>query len=221
MRVKDGVVDPDYAGQRVGGWTGTIIDMDESSDPPLVLLAWDASTLTELMGSQALERAEREGLQGECMWLHRTEVERLDPAKGTQPPPLVNRALKPRERYNVPLTDKEIRVARLFGLPESAGPPAVTYEALELYHEYLCAHVRFPFYGEYSRETGPLQQTSDYIKVIGLADEDDCDEFYGLLCEARQGRRHVVVPLAEVEVESENPNHQLIEDYRVWFWNYR
>ena len=62
MRVKDGVVDPDYADQHVGGWTGTIIDIDESSDPPLVLLAWDASTLTELMGSQALERAEREGL---------------------------------------------------------------------------------------------------------------------------------------------------------------
>jgi len=221
VRVKDGVVDPDDENQRIGGWTGTIIDIDESSDPVLILLEWDASTLTELMGKQALERAEREGLQGERMWLHLTEVERLDPTKATEPPQPVNRALKPRGRYDVPMTDEEIRVTHLFGLPESAGPPAVTYEALEVYHDYLCAHVRFPFYGEYSRETAPLRNTSDYLKVTGLADVDDWDAFYGLLCEARQGRRHIVVPLAEVEVDSQDPNHQLIEDYRVWFWNYR
>lgn len=221
VRVKDGVVDPDYADLCIGGWTGKIRDIDTSSDPPLILLEWDVRTLTELIGRQALERAGREGLQGDRLWLHLTEVERLDLAQGTEPPQPLNRALKPRERYDVPLIDEEIRVTRLFGLPESAGPPAVTCEALEVYHEYLCAHVRFPFYGEYSRETAPLQKTSDYIKVTGLADVDDCDEFYGLLCEARGGRRHIVVPLAEVEVDSEHPNHQLIHDYLVWFWNYR
>jgi hypothetical protein len=26
VRVKDGVLDPDYEGQSIGGWTGTIID---------------------------------------------------------------------------------------------------------------------------------------------------------------------------------------------------
>jgi hypothetical protein len=221
VRVKDGVLDPDYEGQSIGGWTGTIIDIDDSSDPSLILLEWEARTLTELIGKKALERAEREGLQGDGMWLYLTDVEQLDPTQGTEPPQPMNRAPKPKKRHDVPLTAEEIRVTRLFGLPASAGPPAVDDATLEVYHDYLCAHMRFPFMGEYSRETAPLHQVSEYIKVTGLEDVDDCDEFYGILCKGRRGRRHVVVPLAEVEVDTDDPNRQLIDDYQVWFWNYR
>jgi hypothetical protein len=221
VRVKDGVLDPDYEGQSIGGWAGTIIDMDDSSDPPLILLEWEARTLSELIGRKALERAERDGLQSDGMWLYLTDVERLDPTQGTEPPQPVNRAPKPRARYAVPLTDEEIRVTRLFGLPEPAGPPPVDNATLEVYHGYLCTRMRFPFVGEYSLETAPLEHVSEYVKVTGLADVDDCDEFYGLLCEGRWGRRQVVVPLAEVEVDTDDPNRQLIDDYQVWFWNYR
>jgi hypothetical protein len=45
--------------QCLGGWTGTITDIDMDSDPPLALIAWDKKTLTELIGVEVLARASR------------------------------------------------------------------------------------------------------------------------------------------------------------------
>jgi hypothetical protein len=225
VRVKDGVMDPDYEEQCIGGWTGTITDIDRSTSPPLVLITWDEKTLTELIGAEVLARADRHGLRGDCMWLDLTDIERLELAQGTQPPQPARLDTRLHEGHGEPVAEADLRIAQIFGLSESEELPDVTEATLESYHQYLCTHLRFPFEGEYSRETGPLQDTSYVMKVTGLADMEDCDEFYGLLCEGRQegrqSRRRVVVPLAEIEVGSEDSNFQLIDDYRGWFWNYR
>ena len=59
----------------------------------------------------------------------------------------------------------------------------------------------------------------------GLGDPDEeppyIDDMYGLLCDARMGKRKVVVPLGELEVPVGKPNRPLVEDYCSWFWNYR
>jgi hypothetical protein len=224
VRIKNGVMDPDYEEQCIGGWTGTITDIDMDSDPPLALITWDKKTLTELIGMEVLARASRQGLDANVIWLELTEVERVDLAQSTQPPQPAKLGAQLREGHGEPITEvdeADMRIARLFGLPEDEEPPEVTEETLEVYYEHLRTRLRFPFDGEYTRETGPLQDTSYAITVTGLADVEDGDEFYGLLCEGRQGRRRVVVPLAEIDVDSDTPNFQLIDDYRVWFWNNR
>lgn len=221
VRVKDGIMDPDYEEQCIGGWTGAISDIDRSTNPPLVLITWDEKTLTELIGAEVLARADRHGLRGDCMWLGLTDIERLDLVQSTQPPQPARLDARLHEGQGEPVEEVDLRIAQIFGLSESEELPDVTEAALESYHQYLCTHLRFPFDGEYTRETGPLQDTSYLINVTGLVDMEDCDEFYGLLCEGRQSRRRVVVPLAEIEVGSEDSNFQLIDDYRGWFWNYR
>jgi len=121
--------------------------------------------------------------------------------------------------------EEDLRVREIVGWDDEENDlPDVSEETLELYYDYLREHLTFPFEGGYSRETGPLEFTDYDLRVTGLLDLDEHDdlEFYGLMCEGRQGRRHVVVPLAEVEVEDEDgPNAQLVSDYRYWFWNYR
>jgi hypothetical protein len=224
VRVKDGVMDPDYEEQCLGGWTGTIMDIDRDSDPPLVLIAWDKKTLTELIGVEVLARASQQNLDAKVIWLALTEVERADLAQSTQLPQPAKLGAQLRAGHGEPATEvdeADRRIARLFGLAEDEEPPEVTEETLEVYYEHLRTCLRFPFDGEYTRETGPLQDTAYAITVTGLADVEDGDAFYGLLCEGRQGRRHVVVPLAEVDVDSDTLNFQLIDDYQTWFWNNR
>lgn len=94
---------------------------------------------------------------------------------------------------------------------------------MEVYHHYLSKNLSFPFDAEYSRETGHLEDTYYDIKVTGILDIDECPvlEFYGLFCKGKRGRRKIEIPLAEVEVKQKGRNKQLIEDYRMWFWNYR
>lgn len=208
-------MDPDYEDQCIGGWSGTISEIDRNSDPPMILIAWDHKTLTELIGEEVLARADRLGLDGEFMWLEFSDIERADQAQGTQPPQPAKLGARLREGHGEPLSEDEVRVARIFGLPEDEELPEVTEETLEVYHQYLSSRLRFPFDGEYTRETGPLEDTSYDIRVTGLVDEEDCEEFYGLLCEGREGRRRVVVPLAEIDVDSGTSNFQLIDDYQT------
>ena len=101
--------------------------------------------------------------------------------------------------------------------------PDVDEEMLLLYHKHLAQNLSFPFEAEYSSEYGPLRFSLRRLTVLGLVDPDSyhCDEDHGLVCQARQRKQVVELPLAEVEVEEGEPNHQLIDDYSYWFWNHR
>jgi hypothetical protein len=97
--------------------------------------------------------------------------------------------------------------------------PSGSYETLKLYRDYLKRKLTFPFEAVWDRETGSLKSATSKIKFVSL--DDDADEFYGLLFEGKEGRRNVVVPLAELIVGETEPNFVLIQDYLAWFWNYR
>ncbi|UOF91701.1 calcium-binding protein [Fodinisporobacter ferrooxydans] len=102
----------------------------------------------------------------------------------------------------------------------SAGLPEVSMDNLERYQLYLKHNLNFPFEATFDLETGPFETTSHRVKVIGL--EDMIDDFYGLLCTAKEGRRKRIVAVAEPLVLAKtDPNYQLIDDYLSWFCNYR
>ena len=123
----------------------------------------------------------------------------------------------------MPIEVSEKRVAKILGLKDGDGFSEVSDETLKVYRNYLSKNLAFPFEAEYSCETGPLEDTYYDINVIDILDINKCSDltFYGLFCRGKQGRRKIVVPLAEVEVKQEGRNKQLIKDYRSWFWNYR
>lgn len=99
VRVKDGVMDPDYDGYCIGGWSGVIIALDTSEQTPMALIEWDASTQRDRIDPQVRQRAASQGLSVSQMWLHLRDFERvarvkrtpgaeaLSRAKGGNPPP--------------------------------------------------------------------------------------------------------------------------------------
>ena len=118
------------------------------------------------------------------------------------------------------IADDEKRVAQILGIKEGEELPDVSDEYLEVYHQYLTDHLSFPFEAE---ETRPLEDTYFNIKIIGLSDPDESadSDSYGLFCYGKQGRRKMVVPLAEIEAKEKDENEKLVDDYKMWFWNYR
>lgn len=121
------------------------------------------------------------------------------------------------------IEDDEKRIACILGAKKGNKLPDVSMKTLRLYYSCLSENLLFSFDADYLQETGPFENTRYDIKVTGLLNLDGHSdfEFYGLLCEGKQGRRKIVIPLAEVEVKQQGKNKQLIEDYRMWFWNYR
>jgi hypothetical protein len=214
VRVRAGTADPDFPEFPLGGWAGTVKEVDCQQSPPLLLVEWNRYTLDH-MHPIYRKRCQRDDLEMESAWLNEGDLEPDDgrPAVIEQPGEIVSRPLSP--------DDEDDRVRIALGLTSDDPLSDVDSETLEQYHGYLAKYLSFPFPGKYSHEVGPMMDREERITVVGLFDADDCDETYGLICQAQQGKRRVEVPLGEVEVAEGDRNWQLLEDYKYWFWNHR
>jgi hypothetical protein len=113
--------------------------------------------------------------------------------------------------------DEERRVATVLGVKEGEALPRVSRHTLRRYHAYLHANLNFPF-----RAT--VEDLDADVTIERLVALKECPDltFYGLFVRGHQGRRRIEIPIAEIEaVKDAGPNKQLIEDYCLWFWNYR
>src|SRR5438552_4122130 len=68
VQVKRGTTDPDFLDIPLGGWAGTIREIDQQMQPPVYLVTWNGRTLDH-MDPVVQKRCEREGLDLESMWL--------------------------------------------------------------------------------------------------------------------------------------------------------
>src|SRR6516225_10600474 len=92
VRVKPGTTVPDFPDIPLGGWAGTIRDVDQRSAPPTYLVEWNRHTLDN-MHPVYRKRCERDGLELESMWLGEDDIE-PDTGKPTvieQPTSIVTR----------------------------------------------------------------------------------------------------------------------------------
>ena len=83
VRVKDGVMDPDYDGYCIGGWSGTIIAFETWEQMPMALIEWDASTQRDRLDPEVRRRAASQGLSVAQMWLQLSEFEPVEGVKGS------------------------------------------------------------------------------------------------------------------------------------------
>ena len=212
VRVRPGTTVPGFEDIPLGGWAGTIEEIDRRA-PPTYLVEWDRHTLDH-MHAVYRKRCERDGLEMESMWLGEDDIEADTgvPVVIERPTSIVARTLNEK--------DQDDRVRSALGLTSDDPLPEVDDDALRAYQRYLAAHLAFPCEAKWEPEHGPAPT----IKITGLGDPEDdfgVDEMYGLLCEARAEGRLIEVPLAECEGKKGSPNRQLLKDYAYWFWNNR
>jgi hypothetical protein len=113
--------------------------------------------------------------------------------------------------------EEERRVAEILGVQEGEALPGVSRKTLRTYHAYLKANLEFPCKAK-------VEDLDGDATIHSLFALNDCPDltFYGLFVRGNQGRRIIEIPIAEIEeVKNKGPNKHLIEDYCMWFWNYR
>ena len=113
--------------------------------------------------------------------------------------------------------NEEDRIREVFALPNGAPLPKVGKESLLQYHQYLAEKLSFPFPALYAETTPPVRQIVRYITVVGLSDSER-RRLYGLFCKVRIGEAIVELPLADLGIREDDPNHQLVDDYLHWLW---
>lgn len=60
VRVKPGITDPDFPDIPLGGWAGTVREVNQKENPPAYLIVWNKPTLDHLH-RVFRKRCEREG----------------------------------------------------------------------------------------------------------------------------------------------------------------
>jgi hypothetical protein len=140
----------------------------------------------------------------------------------------------------MPKLDKQDqRIADIFGTKDV---PDVDTETLERYLDYLKQHLEFPcqltgiedFDWEEYYVIGPgSQKEHEYLRKTRpsymdtyelLSFDDNVDPDYGIFVNVRRvsDKKKFVLPLADLEAtKKKSTNYQLLDDYAVWFVNWR
>ena len=117
---------------------------------------------------------------------------------------------------------QEGRILAALGLLRGPLPHAVA-KWLIRYHNHLAAHSCLPFEARCPEEAGVLRPWTSSVMVVELLPpcHQSAQDGVGLKCKAIRGAAATEVPLIDLEVETDHPNAQLIEDYWYWFWNWQ
>lgn len=213
VRIKPGATDPDFPDIPLGGWAGTISEV-EDDDPRTCLIALNERTLKSIHPIYH-KRCERDGLEVDQVWMLEEDLEpdRGEPVKIEQPTSVVTKPLS--------MDDQDDRIRSVLSLTSDDPLPELDDELLVAYYRSLAAQLSFPFEAKYSFETGPFESRTFPITVRAILDPDNfpVDE-YGIFCQARRDGKRIELPLTEIEVGEGNPNRRLVDDYSYWFVNW-
>ena len=208
VRVRHGVLDPDFPDIPLGGWSGTVKEVERAKGETTYLIAWDRDTLRG-MHPVYKKRCERDGLGMGSMWLGDDD---LEPDDGTRVP-----IERPTAMITKPLSEKDQddRVRMALGLTHDDPLPDVSRRTLLAYHRYLKDNLKLPFKAKSEGDGSSLT----VHRLLGPK-EYELDEEEGLLCEARSPDEGPFdVPLAELD-EAGSGNRKLVGDYGYWFGNH-
>src|SRR5271165_4134611 len=74
VRVKSGVIDPDFSDIPLGGWSGTVKEVEQADDEITYDIKWNKRTL-DGMHPIYRKRCERDDLELQSMWLGEEDIE--------------------------------------------------------------------------------------------------------------------------------------------------
>lgn len=155
--------------------------------------------------------------------------------------PLVRPSVYDTERRRR-MTDFATQQKRIAALFRSTEVPSVSDKTLKIYLDYLKSHLHQPcqqtgtedfgweeFYvfgpgskQEYERLKKTRASYKDTFELLNL--DDNIDENYGILANVKRisDKRKFALPLADLKAKDNNSeNYQLLNDFSVWFVNYR
>jgi hypothetical protein len=210
VRVKKGVKDPDFPDMPLGGWAGTVIEVDAATPELLYRVEWNAFTL-ENMHPICRTRCERDGLDLTCSWLGADD---LEPDSG-QPPDLEPPQVLHARPLNPALPEDVVRT--VFKLTTADPLPAVDLASLRRYYEFLNGNLTFPMLA--NRTDGVIRSSfaEEPYRIVELIRPNKGETERGLCCWALRGEERVELPLTGLEARSDDRSRQFIADYAFWF----
>lgn len=229
VKVKKGVMSPDYDDLSIEAWQGRITEIDVDT----VAIELDSITLDSL-SQDYITGSIVDGADYSLICLDLDEVEIAKP-RDTQNDTLIKQK-ELSAKYS--LDDEEERISNLL----QSDDTGVTEDNQEVFFEYLKKNIQKPCFmtgledfeweepyllgGRSSIEYEKLKLTNpsytDHFELISFVDE--IDDWKGILFKVRRlsDNKKFDLPLCDLKVVDENsPNYLLVSDYSSWMTNYQ
>jgi len=209
--VKSGVQDVDFDFD-IGGWQGRVEEVEPREREGILLIHWDSVTLRE-MPDEMIEGCEKQGLSWALYPIPASDVE---PARPRDTQADVARVVEELEKKHAWIgIGPEGRAIQevLAGVD-----PDDVVAAFDAWNDHMEEHLEFPFEAKVNefQERGPLRG-GDQVTVVSIA---GLDYTYGVIVHLRRGGQRYNFPLCDLAVlDTSSPNHDLVQEYRVWFAN--
>lgn len=164
VRARSGETHPEFPDIPLGGWSGTIEEIEPSDDETFYEIGWDRRTVAA-MHPVFLKRCERDDLIVKTLCLNDDSIE---PNLG-EPVPIE----QPTKIITPPLSEanQDDRVRKVFGLTHDDPIPEISEESLLAYHCYLKSNLKCPFTAFYggAEEIGPFTRKRRTLTGRSLA----------------------------------------------------
>ena len=211
VKVKKGVLVPDYQRLCIEGWQGRVTEFHEGRSP-LIGIQWDSVTLRS-MPREYVEECETEGYDYSEMGLSVDDVVQTSPRDSAGDVERAQEELAQSVSW-LALGEEGRRIKEvLTGIDEDDE-----WEAFKRWEAHLRDVIAFPLDARVaeSQGEGPLD-VGDRISVTGIAETVD---LYGIIVDLKHGRKRYQFPLCDLEVvDKKSRNYQPVKDYAVWFAN--
>ncbi len=236
VKVKQGILDPDFNKFDMSGWQGRITDIAPNNQPDLIEIAWDSITLKQL-AQEFIENSIEDECAYSIMILGKEDVELIKPRDKKSD---VEKQLEKLEANYGRRTfdEQERRIATIL----SKDDLSVTEETQKIYFDYLQKNIKkpvvltgtedFPWEEKYllggwsKKEYKKLKKTqasyTDKFEFIELS--EDIDEIYGIIAKVKRAtdNKQFMLPVWDLKcIERSSKNYDLISDYSSWMTNYR
>jgi hypothetical protein len=212
VAVKPGVRDIDFDVD-IGGWQGRVEEIEPHEREGVLLVHWDSVTLRE-MPDEMIEECEMQGLSWALYPISASDVE---PARPRDTQADVDQVVEELEKKHAWIgIGPEGRAIQkvLVGVD-----PDDVVAAFDAWNDHMEEHLDFPFEAKVDefQKRGPLRGR-DQVTVVSIA---GLDYAYGVIVHLKRGSRRYDFPLCDLAVlDTSSPNHDLVQEYRVWFANY-
>jgi len=161
-----------------------------------------------------IEQCEEQGLDWAEMALTANDVEPANPRDKERDVAKIKEKLSNKHGW-VSIGEEGKRIQKVLAAMEDDDE----LDEFGAWEEHLEKNLRYPFEAVIAefQERGPLHG-GDKVVVTGNANATD--EMYGIIVDVKVGKREYAFPLCDLEVaDKKSPNHQLVNDYAVWFAN--
>ena len=213
VKVKKGVMCPDYNGLCLEDYQGRIVDIvPQPNDETYICMEWDSLSLKSLPPEYITESLE-EGLDYQMMYLSPDEIELTE--ERDKEDDVNNIQDEIHDKFKWAGSNGEDVIIRSIVDSISPDDDKARFDA---WNEYLKKNITFPFEARISEhpERGSLKH-GDKVKVDNISFIDDQ---YGVVVEVKKNRNSYYIPLCDLQAFEKTSNEYVpISAYTIWFAN--